>query len=88
MRSKIPRQPDIPAKYIRYKPQDWPGGWQEWISERESYNASQPPVRYAGSPPGGQSWDYWAGVLGDAVDLMVARREARMLAHKEAVKHE
>ena len=52
MRSKIPRQPDIPAKYIRYKPQDWPGGWQEWISERESYNASQPPVRYAGSPPG------------------------------------
>ena len=60
MRSKIPRQPDIPAKYIRYPPQDWPGGWSEWVQERESYNASQPPVRIAGSTPGGFS----LGLLG------------------------
>ncbi len=78
MHRKRSRLPPIPAKYLRYRPEDWPGGASEWIAERESWNDAQSPVVYAGSSPNGLTWAYEAGPLGDAVDLMRARREARM----------
>ena len=83
MRSKLPRLPDTPEKYVRFRPQDGLS-WAEWVAERESWAISQPPVRYVGTPAGGFTWDYWAAPLGDAVDLMVARREARILAYRRS----
>lgn len=81
MRSKLARLPAIPQKYRKYDPAQWPGGPGEFISARESWAASQPPVLIAGQDGSGRSWAYEATVLGDLVDLMKARREARMVAY-------
>lgn len=79
MHRKRSRLPDIPAKYRRYVPKDWPGGWAQWTTEREAWNAAQPPVVYAGSSPSGLSWAYEAGPLGDICDMMSDRRAARII---------
>jgi hypothetical protein len=81
MRSKLTRLPAIPERYKRFNPAQWPGGAGEYISERESWAAAQPPIVIAGSDGSGRSWAYEAGPLGDACDLMKARREARILAY-------
>ena len=79
MRSKRPQFHAIPQKYKRFDPAQWPGGAGEFISERESWAASQPPVLIAGQDGSGRSWAYEATVLGDAVDLMRARRRPGLL---------
>ena len=84
MRTKRPRLPVIPAKYLKYKSQDWPGGPGQFVAEREAWNEAQPPVLHAGSTPGGLSWAYEAGPLGDLTDCMRVRREVRMLCSARA----
>jgi len=78
MRSKRSHVALPPAKYRKYVSGDWPGGWREWVSEREQWNDAQDPVVYAGSSPNGLSWSFTAGPLGDVTDLFRARREARL----------
>lgn len=80
MRTKRPRLAPVPAKYRRYRPDEWTGGWSQWVTEREAWNEAAPSVLHAGSDSLGRSWRYWSGPLGDTTDEMVARREARMLA--------
>jgi hypothetical protein len=79
VRHKRDQRPTAPAKYLRYRPEEWPGGWGEWVREREAWNARQPKILLAGDSPAGP-WSYLAGPLGDKTDLMRARREARLTA--------
>jgi hypothetical protein len=82
VRRKRDQCPTVPARYRRYRPDEWPGGWGEWVREREAWNARQPKILLAGHGPA-CPWSYLAGPLGDSTDLMRARREARLTAYAD-----
>jgi hypothetical protein len=78
VRRKRAKPSAVPAKYQCYRPEEWPGGWGEFIEEREEWNAAQEPVIIAGVHHDGRAYAYPAGPLGDFTDLVKARREARL----------
>jgi hypothetical protein len=73
----------VPQRYKRYRPEDWPGGWHAWVTEREAWAAEQPPVTISGQRYDGAPYSYLATPLGDFTDLVKARREARMIDFTE-----
>jgi hypothetical protein len=79
MRSKVVKPANVPQKFARYRPGEWPGGWGDWADEREAWNAAQEPIVISGKLHDGRPYAYEAGPLGDEVDLLRARREARAI---------
>jgi hypothetical protein len=79
VRSKVEKPLQVPVKYRRFRSQDWPEGWGEYVEAREAWAAAQSPVVISGTLYNGNPFSYTCGPLGDLTDLIRARREARML---------
>lgn len=79
MRSKLEKPVPVPSRFARYRAEDWPGGWFEFVEQREKWNDQQERVLIAGQLHDGSPYAYTAGPLGDLTDLIRMRREARML---------
>jgi len=80
VRRKREHRPRIPARFLRYRPDEWPGGPEQWVREREAWARAQPPIVTTGTDAYGTPWRCVVTPLGDRTDMMRARREARLTA--------